>query len=594
MKEISNLKFFFLISIFARLFFFVFSSNTVLADSAAYVGCEGGKTLYVYPADHTVGTDWLISGKSVNVQFHTGGGVVNDEVAMKIGNSSWVSATPISATNYGAFVNVGNERCGYEWVNVRWRDASDQQLHYCSLKMPKFDPGLLREGFMNSGCLNSCSLVDSNARRAILYDYDYDNWVSSFSKGSYICSNFKLFFNESSTVFQDSGSNCVASMSNQEKTINGQVNVYVSPVPATSGGGRGDIQLYNYINETTCGGPETPTPTPTPVCDPSCGRGVCGMRYWNNNCVAVYNDDFGCCHQTCVPPVGGLCQWVVGAGGFGCNACMPTSTPTPIPTGICNSFSSVFTFSYSTTVNHWWQTVDGDVHAQNSITSRIPGCASTGKYLSLKGLGGMPGVVSWNGTTYLGEGSFSEAPDYNWQAKTDNTSTHIGYDYLFNKLNLSLSPTSGGESRNMPDSGIYLWDNTDSPLTLHGAVIRDGESVIIFSTGDIKIGSSDIEVKKGGFFALISKGNISFGVNIKKAQGFYLADGTITVNKKPAENDNQFFGEGSFIGLKGVILPRNIKDNCSPAQVFTFRPDLYINAPAEFQYGLSFFQEVAP
>ncbi len=343
-----------------------------------------------------------------------------------------------------------------------------------------------------------------------------------------------------------------------------------------------------------------PTLTPTPVCDPACGQGVCGIRYWDNRCIADWRNG-SCCHQACV---GVTCQWVVGAGSFSCNACMPTSTPattpgatvtpgtstpTPIPTGVCNSFSSVRTFTYNTTTNPWWQTKDGDVHAEGSITSAVP----SGEYLSEDGAGGMPGIVSFrNGSLAYGLGSLSSK---GWQANTSTLANQTGYDYLYNKFN--VNPTPIPDPGKIPvDSGIYLWDGTD--LNLNGRTITGNKKIIIFATGNIKVGPDDLIVEEGSFFALISKGTISFGVNVNRAEGFYLADGTLTVSAKTSGgNDVRFFGEGSFIGLGGVSLPRDLgpgNQNANPAEYFTSRPDLYINAPAEFQYSPSFFQEVAP
>ena len=99
---------------------------------------------------------------------------------------------------------------------------------------------------------------------------------------------------------------------------------------------------------------------------------------------------------------------------------------------------------------------------------------------------------------------------------------------------------------------------------------------------------------KDGFFALVAKGNITFDADVKIAQGFYLADGILSV----AAGDKLFEGEGSFIGWGGVSLKRDLGEtgflNLTPSEIFTFRPDLLLNAPKEFLFTPFVFQEVAP
>jgi len=53
----------------------------------------------------------------------------------------------------------------------------------------------------------------------------------------------------------------------------------------------------------------------------------------------------------------------------------------------------------------------------------------------------------------------------------------------------------------------------------------------------------------------------------------------------------------SFIGWGGVSLKRDLGEselNLTPSELFTFRPDLLINAPKEFLFTPFVFQEVAP
>jgi hypothetical protein len=235
----------------------------------------------------------------------------------------------------------------------------------------------------------------------------------------------------------------------------------------------------------------------------------------------------------------------------------------------------------------WWQTTDGDVHAQGTITSSIPDCATTEKYLSLVGPGGSPGVVSWAGANPLGLDQ-GTASDPNWQANDSNRRSQVGFTYLANRLNLDKSKIFSGDLATT-DSGTYY---VGEALSLNGADVGT-KKIIIFVDGNVEVMGS-IAVDEGGFFALIAKGGILFDGNIDRAEGFYLTDGVINTG----ESDKVFTGEGSFVGWGGFSFGRDLRNgtngSCSPGETFVGRPDLYINAPKEFLVTPSFFQEMAP
>lgn len=156
-----------------------------------------------------------------------------------------------------------------------------------------------------------------------------------------------------------------------------------------------------------------------------------------------------------------------------------------------------------------------------------------------------------------------------------------------NRLNVDTSKTLPGQD--IPGSGTYY---AAGSIDLNGKDVG-GDKVIIFVDGDATV-VGDIKVGKSGFFALIANGSITFDEAVTDAQGFYLADGTLSV----AAGSSLFEGEGSFIGWGGVSLKRDLGEtgslNLTPSELFTFRPDLLLNAPKEFLFTPFVFQEVAP
>lgn len=238
----------------------------------------------------------------------------------------------------------------------------------------------------------------------------------------------------------------------------------------------------------------------------------------------------------------------------------------------------------------WWQTTDGDVHAQGTISSLIPACATTAKYLSLVGPGGNPGVVSWGGGSApsLENGSISTTK---WQANDLNRRPQVGFSYLANRLNLDKSKVFSGDLAATTD-GTYYVDASSGTFTFSGDNIGT-KKIILFIEGDAKI-TSNLIVTNGGFFALITKGKIIFDGAVTQATGFFLADGVIDTSVA----SDAFSGYGSFVAWGGFNLQRDLSNGttggCTAAEIFFARPDLYINAPQEFLITPSFFQELAP
>ena len=238
----------------------------------------------------------------------------------------------------------------------------------------------------------------------------------------------------------------------------------------------------------------------------------------------------------------------------------------------------------------WWQTTDGDVHAQGTITSLIPSCSTTTKYLANAGDGGSPGVVSWGGgfPPILEQGAISVSE---WQANTLSRRPPAGFDYFVNRLKLDKSHVFNGDLTTASD-GLYYVNAANLPYTLQGAAIGT-KKIVLFVEGDVNVASS-ITVSSGGFFALISKGKIVFNGTISRTEGFYFTDDVIDTgfSKSP------FAGYGSFIALGGFNFQRDLSNGttggCTPAETFFARPDLYLNAPQEFLISPSVFQEVAP
>lgn len=246
----------------------------------------------------------------------------------------------------------------------------------------------------------------------------------------------------------------------------------------------------------------------------------------------------------------------------------------------------------------WFQTEEGDVHAQTSITDPIPGTA-TEPYCSLVGDGGYPGVISYgSGTPDFGDGSASAN---GWLANSSYGGDHYGYAY-FDSLIDSPSPLS--ENPSLSDlnalDGFYKVEGSGN-LTLPDStwnITSANKKVVILVPGNLTIRERINLRTNNNFLAFIVGGNIIIESDVTDAganpalEGIFIADGRISTGVSA----NVFTGKGMFIGWTGVSLGRDLgsDNNETPAETFVFRPDLWISAPQELLKSSYTWQELAP
>ena len=103
-------------------------------------------------------------------------------------------------------------------------------------------------------------------------------------------------------------------------------------------------------------------------------------------------------------------------------------------------------------------------------------------------------------------------------------------------------------------------------------------------------------VNEGSFLAIASSGKMTFGNNVRKAQGMFVANGTIDIGS----TDRAFEGQGVF-AASGFGLNRDFGDarnRTTPAETFVARPDFlmssYKNKDENLWWFFQKWQELAP
>jgi len=248
----------------------------------------------------------------------------------------------------------------------------------------------------------------------------------------------------------------------------------------------------------------------------------------------------------------------------------------------------------------WFQTQGGDVHTQGRIDDSIPGTA-TEPYFSLEG--SQPGVVSYGGSAPdFGDG---EVSSQGWLAHS--TGKISGYSFFEARISSpeDLEENPSASRLNELDGFYKVEGNLTLPPGGGGVwnITSPDKKVVILVTGNLIVRRRVNVGTNNNFLAIIVRGDILIDPGVRDAggnpalEGAYIADGTIeTGTQGDPTSDDSFTGEGMFIA-GGFNLQRDYRDatnSTDPAELFIFRPDLWINAPQELWIAHFTWQELAP
>jgi len=257
------------------------------------------------------------------------------------------------------------------------------------------------------------------------------------------------------------------------------------------------------------------------------------------------------------------------------------------PSGSCSSSAPV-----SVEAQAWFQTQGGDIHAQGSLSDKIPSTA-TNPNLSLE-LNNYPGIISHlpEGQVSFGDGFSSKSTAGNWVAPSEYQGKPYG-SFQFFKKKFAMQMIEENFDGGLPQAdGVYY---TKSSKTLSGNwTVPASRWLVILVEGDVTI-PQDIKVNKGGFLAIASSGKITFSGSVSKAQGMFVAETIET-----GTSATTLAGEGIF-AASTFSLGRDFNDarnQTTPAETFVARPDFIMSSYKDATYNLWWFfqkwQEIAP
>ncbi len=271
----------------------------------------------------------------------------------------------------------------------------------------------------------------------------------------------------------------------------------------------------------------------------------------------------------------------------------------------------------------WFQVQGGDVYADEGIESVIPAncgeaenwesCGNVidagGSYTSstplvrqvfnTDGSRDNPGVAFvGNGDIDLGGAGNAVVSSEGWEAVSDYQGRNADYGY-FNVVTgrVDRQAWEGSGKPSGSSTGIYTSSGNvtiDSDWDLGGG--GSDETMVVVHDGSVNI-TSNINVEKGSYLAVIASGSINVASNVTLLEGVYVADSTINIESTDdTSTDQQFIGEGTFIGWDGVSLNRDrgITNNSEPPHRFIFRQDFIVNGPDGMRSSRVTWREIRP
>jgi len=283
----------------------------------------------------------------------------------------------------------------------------------------------------------------------------------------------------------------------------------------------------------------------------------------------------------------------------------------PTPKLICQGTSADFVvggpgivtldFGFWRIYGGWWQAIGGDVYGGEGIESIVPvSMPADSRYLiksDANGNGGLAqyetgGIVLEYGTSYSVSAEVSEK---GWEAESGYGGQDINYAYYMAKMRiLPKTEWDGvGKPSYNPVDGYEIYTHTGD-VTINFSV-DGGEKRVFMIDGDVLV-NSDVTVELGSHLAVIASGTITFTDNVGEVHGWWVGDRLIIESTGDTATDIQFRGQGSFVGWNKIEFNRDrgTTNNTEPAEEFTYRPDLMVNAPAALKFSRYKWLEQVP
>ncbi|HUW21067.1 MAG TPA: carbohydrate binding domain-containing protein [Candidatus Bathyarchaeia archaeon] len=236
-----------------------------------------------------------------------------------------------------------------------------------------------------------------------------------------------------------------------------------------------------------------------------------------------------------------------------------------------NSSSATANFYQCPPQDPWWQTVSGNIHSDGQVIDAVP----NNQWL----MTGIPAILSYGSFgTGLQDSIRSIDPLYAQSGYDADIYNYLWWDRHLQDEEKIEAPNFLTE---IADDGVYTVDSSNQ---ITGAA-DNGVKIVILHDGDLTL-TGDIEVDPGSFLMVVSSGKITISPSVTSIQGIFIADEIEFATVGGIPYDSLLEAQGTFIGWNGISILRDIgpiQSVTNPSVVFTYRPDLVVNAPEFIQ-----------
>jgi len=275
----------------------------------------------------------------------------------------------------------------------------------------------------------------------------------------------------------------------------------------------------------------------------------------------------------------------------------------------------------------WTQTGGaGDVHAKTSLTSLVPATTPV-SYFSADGLGGYPGVVSYESgvpdfsldiNTNGDEADSNTLSSTRWLANSSHTpiqfyehfTTILGGMVAEDTWNKVAGTIAKADLDACPNQWCYFVPGagtSDTATITNPLTIGANEKRIIVINGNLAI-NAQVRVTNGGFLAFIVKGDITVDPSVggspvvysagvtPQVEGIYITDGTFTIPHGSGATDPQLVVKGMVIA-NNMSIARKLSDADNvqyPATMFVYNPNYLFSMPILMQEVPFLWREIEP
>jgi hypothetical protein len=286
--------------------------------------------------------------------------------------------------------------------------------------------------------------------------------------------------------------------------------------------------------------------------------------------------------------------------GAGCNTC----TKTGILPGTANAANN--NFFLSNLREGWWQVSGAGIYVGGSgstdVTVRSNMPSSSMRLILAESGGTAAALLRGSGSSDLGTGSVSDSL---WTTTAKYKGKKMDYQYFAAQMGVLPNQESidwGADTMNKPGTtkDFHYIDPQSGTATVSSLwTVLGNEKYVVFVNGDLVIDANTDVDENGGFLAFIVNGNITVSPSVTQMEGIFIASNnfaTETVDSTGVIADDPLLVEGTVVSWGSFGLRRSlINDNITtPAETFSYRPDLLENMPDKMKTFAMNWQEVAP